>query len=366
VILINAPGGVIARKNSDGIFVLGSEAQRIHPNDTGDPQEVHDFTLGVNALVWQPAYLAYMLINPANAGYSGRPAGFCVKDPPAAGQPEVDWAVIQLGGFYAFKYQASRADATSSAAGSSNVATSRQGVVPCANITIDDAAKMCYAAGDGGGQYHLMANREWMALAIYSQLLGPDRFGANRYGPFGNNNNGTDIDDPGITFTADPTQAGRALTGTGTKAGWAGGVNLTSHTGRTNGVYDLNGNVWEWVSGLTTRVGATGGQADTILFVDGVSTGLAIPGGASGERVTALLTKPIWREHGIPASTDATGKVEFGADGRWFSTSVNTEYVASRGGSWANGVQAGVFALTLYSTRGSVYTSLGVRAALSL
>ncbi|WP_459997147.1 hypothetical protein [Paradesulfitobacterium aromaticivorans] len=358
-------GGAIATKNNDGVFVLGSEAQRIHPDDLGNPQEIHDFTLGANALVWQPTFLAYMLINPANCGYAGRPAGLFVTDQPATGVNETDWAIVQFGGFYAFKYQASRNDATSSAVGTGTVPTSRKTIVPWATITLDDAAKACYTAGDGGGQYHLMTNREWMAMAVYSMLLGPTVFGVGRYGPFGNNNSGADIDDAAITFTADSTQAGRALTGTGVKAGWAADVNLTSHNGKTSGVYDLNGNVFEFVNGLTARVGATGGQTDTTIYVDGGNVGLNPPG-TNGQRFISLLTKPIWRDQGVPAATDANGLAEFGVDYWGFGSAASTEYIACRGGYYGYGSDAGVFALYVFSARSSTSAYIGFRAALTL
>jgi formylglycine-generating enzyme required for sulfatase activity len=339
-----------------------------------DPRlEVHDFTLGVNALVWQPGFRAYMLINPANCGYSGYPVGFFVKDQPASGVDGVDYVTMYFDGFYAGKYQASREDATSSAAGTGSIATSRQGVVPWASITYDDAVLACARTSATTGKdvpFRLINNRQWVALAVYSMLLGPAVFGPNRYGPFGNNSNTAspyDVDDSAVVFTADPTQVNRALTGTGTKAGWPTGQNLTAHNGKISGVYDLNGNVWEWVSGLKIKVGGTGGNSDAKFWVNDKDTGIAIPAGlTSGNRFLSLMPNAELRAHGIPAATDGTGNSQYGSDGFWFSTSANTEYVAIRGGCWVFGVQAGVWALDLSHLRSYSGTGLGFRLALSL
>ena len=337
-----------------------------------DPRtEVHDYVLGVNSLVWQPGYRAYMLINPTNCGYSGFPVGFFVKEQPATGVDGVDYASVYFDGFYAGKYQASKDDATGSAAGTGSIATSRQGVVPWTSITYDDAVLACARTSATVGKdalFGLMTNRQWMSLAVYSMLLGPTVFGAGRYGPFGNNSNTaspSDVDDTAIAFTADPTQANRALTGTGTKTGWAVGQNLTAHNGKISGVYDLNGNVWEWVSGLKTKVGGTGGNSDTKFWVNEKDTGIAVPAGlASGNKFLSLMTNAEMRAHGIPSNTDATGSSHFGTDGFWFSTSANSEYLPVRGGGWSYGAYAGVFALLLYAPRSSVSTDIGFRAAL--
>jgi formylglycine-generating enzyme required for sulfatase activity len=195
---------------------------------------------------------------------------------------------------------------------------------------------------------------------VYAQLLGPDVFGSNRWEPFGNNSSLKDADDTGITFTADPITSGRALTGTGVKSAWKAGQNLTSHTGRVNGVYDLNGNVYEWTSGFKLKVGSSG---HGFLFVDEQDTGLQFPSGWSGSYVTELNTDPKVAKHALAGAGNTTGRAEFGFDTQYEGTSANTEYVSYRGGIWSYTSSAGSFFLSLSYTRAYSSAYLGFRSA---
>lgn len=110
---------------------------------------------------------------------------------------------------------------------------------PGNSITFDNAILACKQKGTG---WHLMTNAEWAALALLSKKQG---FMAR-----GNNNYGKDINV--LSEKAAPSYiysgaVGRTLTGSGPIA-W-------SHDGSPFGVFDLNGNVWEWVGGLRLNVG---------------------------------------------------------------------------------------------------------------
>ncbi|WP_283606476.1 hypothetical protein [Faecalispora anaeroviscerum] len=324
--------------------------------------EVHDFNLGANAWVYQPGFRAYQLINPSNCGYSSRPKGFFVKNRPS-GIDGTDYNVLMFHPFYAAKYQMSASDSSASSQGSSGVAVSKQGVVPWGTITYDDAVTASAKTDTVSGKdisTRLIRDEEWVSLAVYAQILGPDVFGSNRWEPFGNNNTLKDVDDTGITFTADPTVSSRALTGTGVKSAWKLGQNLTSHTGRVNGVYDLNGNVYEWTSGLKLKVGSSG---HGYFFVDETDTGIQFPSGWSGSRVTELNTDPKVAKHAIAGAGDTTGRAEFGLDAQYEGTSANTEYVSFRGGYYSYATNAGSFSLYLSGTRTNSGASLGFRAA---
>jgi formylglycine-generating enzyme required for sulfatase activity len=322
--------------------------------------EVHDFVLGANTWVYQPGFRAYQLINPSSCGYSSRPKGFFVKSRPT-GTEGTDYNVVMFHPFYAAKYQMSKADATASSQGSSGVAISNQGVVPWGGIAYDDAVTASAKTDATNGKdisTRLIRDDEWVSLAVYAQLLGPDVFGNNHWEPFGNNNSLKDNDDASITFTADPTLSGRALTGTGVKSGWKIGQNLTTHTGRINGVYDLNGNVWEWTSGLKLKVGSSGAG---YLFVDEADTGIQFT--IANNYVTELNTDPKVANHAVAGATSTAGRDEFGQDYQYAGTAVNTEYMALRGGHWSHGSYAGSFYLYLDDVRTSSGTNVGFRAA---
>ena len=120
-------------------------------------------------------------------------------------------------------------------------AYSLPGEDPKAYITLDGAISACSAKGAG---WHLMTRAEWAMLALWCK--------ANGTQPKGNNNYGKDTADS--IYQAIPSmerdssnRIQRVATGTGPLS-W-------SHDGTPSGIWDLNGNVWEWVGGLRTVYG---------------------------------------------------------------------------------------------------------------
>ena len=83
-----------------------------------------------------------------------------------------------------------------------------------------------------------MTAMEWGGIALWCQKHGCM--------PFGNNGMGKDVRETEqiaqISYSNEEKQICRVATGTGPLS-W-------SHTGRADGLWDLNGNVWEWVGGL--------------------------------------------------------------------------------------------------------------------
>ena len=120
-------------------------------------------------------------------------------------------------------------------------AYSLPGEDPKAYITFDGALTACTAKGSG---WHLMTRAEWAMLALWCK--------ANGTQPKGNNNYGKDTADS--IYQAIPSmdrdssnRIQRVATGTGPLS-W-------SHDGTPSGIWDLNGNVNEWVGGLRTVYG---------------------------------------------------------------------------------------------------------------
>ena len=115
-------------------------------------------------------------------------------------------------------------------------AYSLPGEDPKATINFDTALAACTAKGAG---WHLMTRAEWAVLALWCKNNGTM--------PKGNNNYGKDAADS--IYQAIPSMARdssnriqRVATGTGPLS-W-------SHDGTPSGIWDLNGNVNEWVGGI--------------------------------------------------------------------------------------------------------------------
>jgi hypothetical protein len=333
----------------------------MHPDDPGDLSKHHDLVLNKNGqasvFVWIPVFSAYQLILPLNCGVGNtdKPKGYWVKAKPTLGTEGTDWARETFGGFYVGKYEASRNDATNVSAGVSTTTLKvQQGVVPWAGTAQPDvdwnqASKACL---NYDPHCRLMGDDHWTALAVWSTIEGVQ--------PYGNNNYGKDVNDANVTFTDDPSYTNgtpdRALTGTGTCSTWVGEANLTTHTGKTDGVYDLNGNVWEWTSSLDDRF------YSSTYGVNDVDTGIAMP--ATGY-VNELSTDPWLRRYGVPATSTGTGgsaNAFFGNDYFRKSLQINTKCL--RGASWGGNGNAGVWYAAFDLARTFAGAAVGFRPVL--
>ena len=94
------------------------------------------------------------------------------------------------------------------------------------------------AAAKGAG-WHETTNAEWAAVALWCHKNGCEPKGNNNYGKDASESGYIAIPAPGVQ---DNNKTARVLTGTGPVT-W-------SHNGQMDGIFDMNGNVWEWVIGL--------------------------------------------------------------------------------------------------------------------
>jgi hypothetical protein len=262
---------------------------------------------------------------------------------------------------------------------------------PAHTINFDNAMAACRAKGAG---WDLMPNGLWAALAITA------RDGNTM--PTGNNSYGREysaLTQQGIQqdWTAPGSNNGndRTLTGSGPLE-W-------SHDGTPWGVRDLNGNVWEWVSGMrlvdgeiqiiVDPVGADHGVAsaawkailqDGSLVAPGTADTLKYDAAAAGGTGSVKINTTVTSQSN--GSTSASEQLELiapqagvtvppllaqlalapGTNGlladRVYMRNLSERF-PFRGGDWSAASVAGVFACYLNNPRSGASAAVGFRPA---
>ncbi len=267
--------------------------------------------------------------------------------------------------------------------------------IPMNSKTFDQELAACAQLNNGTTitGYHQMTNSEFALLQLVSKNLIPNLPG--------NNNWGQDIDNKDVTFRLGTPAAFTDHVSDGKSYSGSGGPR-TSHNGQLDGIYDLNGNVWERVAGMKIVNGeiqiinqndaanylldqsATSSQYKAILD-DGT---LVAPGTAGTLKWSAASNITKVAGVGSPGKTFETVGVEadvlissagiallkklgifpfttgLNGDNLWLNLS--GEFVPRRGGSWLYGSLAGLFSLYLSSARSAADSSVGFRLAFVL
>lgn len=267
---------------------------------------------------------------------------------------------------------------------------------PSASATLDTFVSNTRAKGDG---WHEATSAEWAAIALWCKKNGTM--------PYGNNNYGKDtresLRSAIPTYIDGANSTGRVATGTGPVT-W-------SHDKTLSGIWDMNGNVWEWVTGLRLVYGevqiipnndasdpscdlsANSGAWKAIKASDGT---LVTP---DGNGTTAGTVKMDWLNNKCTYSTTITVKADavrgcpfkdvtfdasIGAaaklllqalamapeandtgydDDYFYFNNGCSERCQRRGGGWRGGVYAGLFNSYLIDPRSGSSVDIGGRSA---
>lgn len=250
-----------------------------------------------------------------------------------------------------------------------NRAYSIPGQDPRANVNFDQAKEFCSNKGPG---WHLMTNAEWAAIALWCKKNGTQ--------PRGNNNYGADHSAPyergKVTYQYNDSgtiKDGRVATGSG-PISW-------SHDGTSDGIYDLNGNLWEWVDGLRVENGKILVHNDNDFGTPTDDLDQWVDTGSFFDNINGLVLNSSRTTAGTPnkafeSLTAAAGytipdllkylaiaPIDSGYSGDFVYTNLESTRFPLRGGYWPSGAYAGVFSLNVSNTRSGPNPYFGFRSA---
>ena len=230
--------------------------------------------------------------------------------------------IDKLGGFCIDQYEASMPNATAINMSSNETeiaqrnapgtmqAHSAGGVIPWVRINRDNARIACTNAGK-----YLCTSEQWLAAA---------------------NLKGQVYDLPAIVTDCNVVSGSPAeCTDLSYEAGDACTTGYMSNCVSSENVYDMIGNVYEWVNETVTTI------------APGASQGWYYPSDTGWQTSPGVLTD------------------KYGDDGTYFLSGTNANRAVLRGGYWADGADAGVFTAFLYYGASYTVDSVGFRCCSS-
>jgi len=248
--------------------------------------------------------------------------------------------VPALNGYTTSDFCVAKYEAKKSGAAGISQATS----TPWASITQTSAITACQANGTG---YDLISNAEWQTIALNIESV-PSNWSLGQWGQ-GSLNRGHSDNAPGAALAASNSPQDACI-GTGqTCSNTVWDTQRRTHV-LSNGqvIWDVAGNVWEWVKDTnTTNFGANNYFSQITLATNPVT---ATIGEITG---TAKTLYGPWGSY-IGLNSGEYAGLGYG----WLNYSSGAVF---RGGNWSDGVTAGVFSVSLSIASSNTYTSVGFR-----
>jgi len=205
-----------------------------------------------------------------------------------------------------------------------------------AGITRDNAINQCRAKGENFG---MMRNRQWVSIALWCDHH-EIYIKGNIYG--GNTNN-LDGDNTTLTQCGGGYHGGNGyhiVTGNTVPDTW-------SHNGKSGGIYNLNGNVWEFMDGIENRGGEIWIYDENGNYVDsGVSIAASVSGTGTQIKDISNTSEAILNE-GISNIIDTQGYVPSNLKGDAMWNNNGGQNVLIRSGCSYYGLQCGLWTFSV-------------------
>ena len=162
---------------------------------------------------------------------------------------------------------------------------------PHHTVNFDEAKAFCEAKGKG---WHLMSNAEWAAIALWCKKNDCMPYGNNNYN-YGDYYNTSEKGAPMPQYNEDYGEdVLYTATGSGPKS-WF-------HNNDFSGIADLNGNVYEWVSGVRVNAGE-------LQVIENNNSAMGVD-----ESAESTLWKAI-SQAGAYVAPGTSGAIKFGSGG---------------------------------------------------
>ncbi len=247
-------------------------------------------------------------------------------------------------GFWIGKWQASN--------NGSNIPKSKSKVNLWNNITRDSVINHCKNKGKG---FKMVTNREWVSIARWCDHHEIHVKG-NIYGQQTNNLDGdyTTLTQCGGGYIV--SEGTYFVTGDTIPDTW-------NHNGRSNGIHNMVGNIWELIDGLENRNGKIYIYDENDNYVD---SGVSVSSSGNAFIVDIANTTEVILNEGIANTVSTNGYVPSNLDSDYAWYNNDQTNVLYRGGSSGNGLQAGLWTFHVASALSDSVWTRGFRLSRKL